>query len=105
MKDITEAALHCAAIVNLPAWLRMLGSIRAGGLVESGTRAALRCTRQYFAEMTARFPDGVAPRDLPPAEAQILVHAVFCAAVLNAHRLTGPMARHRNCSSTPSNDE
>ena len=91
--EVPEAALQGAAIIDLADWLRGLDSIKAG--LKPEYLAAFHDTRQYFSEMAKRFPDGVAPRDLPKAEARVLMLALVCAAAVSGHGLISQKAHPR----------
>ena len=74
------AALNGAAILDAPDIARGLASCAPH--LPADCREGHAFALAYFTQMARRFPDGVAPRDLPPSEAQALLMAWMLSMVI-----------------------
>jgi hypothetical protein len=70
-------ALNGPAVVDIPDIARGLASCIAH--LPEECRKAHSLALSYFIHMARLYPHGVAPRDLPPSEAQILLMALVLA--------------------------
>lgn len=75
--NIPEALLKSAAILDVADYVRGFDSIKAG--LNPEEMQAYHPLRRYLAKMAKRYPDGIAPRDLPREEAANLVCAMMLA--------------------------
>ena len=74
------AALNGAAVLDVADAARGLSSCAPH--LPADCRAAHSNILPYFIQMARRFPDGVAPKDLPPSEAQVLLMAWMLSMVI-----------------------
>lgn len=75
-----QAALNGSAVLDTPDIARGLASCIPH--LPEDCRAAHSFALEYFTQMACRYPDGVAPRDLPPSEAQVLLKAWLIASLV-----------------------
>lgn len=76
-------ALNGPAVVDIPDIARGLASCIAH--LPEECRKAHSLALEILNQIARRFPDGVAPRDLPPWEAQLLLKALIFASVVGVN--------------------
>jgi hypothetical protein len=77
---IPPAALNGSAALDTPDIARGLAFCTPH--LPEDCREAHSFALDYFTHMARRFPDGVAPRDLPPSDARVLLMAMVIASVV-----------------------